>query len=99
MNLLHNADNPTTIEVSDQTLLCAAPLVSVLMITYNHEDYIAEAIEGVLAQKTDFPIELLIGEDCSTDGTPDIVEDYRRRHPHLIRVITSKYNVGVLRNL
>lgn len=43
--------------------------VSILMITYNHENYIREAIEGVLMQKTDFSIELIIGEDCSTDNT------------------------------
>ena len=55
-----------------------APLVSVKMITYNHAPYIAQAIEGVLMQETDFPFELVIGEDCSTDGTRDIVFDYQR---------------------
>jgi hypothetical protein len=44
------------------------PLVSVHMITYNHSPYIAQATEGVLKQKVNFPIELVIGEDCSTDG-------------------------------
>ena len=45
------------------------PLVSIEMITFNHDPYIVQAIEGVLMQKTNFPIELVIGEDCSTDGT------------------------------
>jgi glycosyltransferase involved in cell wall biosynthesis len=64
------------------------------MITYNHAPYIAQAIEGVLQQKTNFPIELVIGEDCSTDGTLDIVLNYQQKHPNIIRVITSEINVG-----
>jgi glycosyltransferase involved in cell wall biosynthesis len=74
------------------------PLVSVHMITYNHAPYIAQAIECVLAQKTDFPFELIIGEDCSTDGTREIVFDYAKRHPDIIRVITSDKNVGMKAN-
>ncbi len=54
------------------------PLVSVKMITYNHEPYITQAIEGVLMQKTDFPFELVIGEDCSTDGTRERVLAYQK---------------------
>jgi len=74
------------------------PLVSVKMITYNHGPYIAQAIEGVLQQKVSFPIELVIGEDCSTDGTREIVFDYQKRHPDVIRVITSDRNVGARTN-
>ena len=54
------------------------PLVSVNMITYNHEPYIRKAIDCVLAQKTNFFFELVIGEDCSTDGTREIVFDYAK---------------------
>lgn len=71
-----------------------APLVSVKMITYNHEKYIAEAIEGVLMQKTNFPVELVIGEDCSTDRTREIIHKYILENPHKIRLITSENNVG-----
>jgi len=74
------------------------PLVSVKMITYNHAQYIRKAIEGVLQQKVDFPIELLIGEDCSTDGTREIVFDYQRKYPDIIKVITSEKNVGAKQN-
>jgi len=74
------------------------PLVSVNMITYNHAPYIAGAIEGVLQQKTSFPFELVIGEDCSTDGTRDIVLDYQKKHPDIIRVIMSDKNVGMKMN-
>ena len=85
-------------EISDPAVLAKTPLVSVGMITYNHEPYIAQAIEGVLHQQTDFPIELVIGEDCSTDRTREIVFDYQQKHPDLIRVITSDKNVGLKKN-
>jgi glycosyltransferase involved in cell wall biosynthesis len=70
------------------------PTVSVMTITYNQKSYIVQAIEGILAQRTNFPFELVIGEDCSTDGTREIVFDYQRRYPDTIRVITSERNVG-----
>ncbi len=75
------------------------PLVSVPMITYNHKPYICRAIECVLAQKTNFPFELVIGEDCSTDGTLDIVYDYAKRYSDRVRVVHSGSNVGMHKNL
>jgi len=86
------------IEISNRAVLSKDPLVSVIMITYNHEPYIAQAIQGVLIQKTDFPIELIIGEDCSTDRTREIVFDYQKKYPEQIRVITSVKNVGMMNN-
>lgn len=74
------------------------PLVSVCMITYNHRPYIAEAIESVLRQETDSPFELVIGEDCSTDGTREIVLDYHKKRSDVIRVISSEQNVGARAN-
>ena len=74
------------------------PLVSVAMITYQHAPYIARAIENVVTQQTDFPFELVIGEDCSTDGTREIVFEYRKKYPDIIRVITSESNVGGKKN-
>jgi len=73
--------------------------VSVLTITYNHAPYIRRAVEGVLAQRLEEPFELIIGEDCSTDGTREIVESFRSRHPDVIRVIASSANVGMNENL
>lgn len=82
-------------EVSDPSRLVESPLVSVVIVTYNHERYLAEAIEGVLGQKTDFPFELLIGDDCSTDGTAGVALQAQRDHPERVRVITSDANVGL----
>jgi glycosyltransferase involved in cell wall biosynthesis len=81
-------------EISDHAVLSKTPVLSVKMLTYNHEKYIAQAIEGVLQQKTDFPIELVIGEDCSTDRTREIVLEYQKRNPSIIRVLVSENNVG-----
>src|SRR5262244_4151021 len=76
-----------------------SPMASVAMVTYNHARYIRESIESVLNQKTSFPFELVIGEDCSTDGTRDIVFEYQRLFPQQVRVITSAQNVGGIENL
>jgi glycosyltransferase involved in cell wall biosynthesis len=94
-----NSDMPNfQIEFVDNERFVTDPLVSVVMITYNHERYLAEAIEGVVRQETSFPIELLIGEDCSTDGTREIALSYQKRFPEMIRVITSEQNVGAHEN-
>jgi glycosyltransferase involved in cell wall biosynthesis len=91
------ADYPY-IECSDASRLVTNPLVSVFMTTYNHERYLAEAIEGIIAQERDFPIEIVIGEDCSTDGTRDIALSYQKRFPEIIRLIMSDHNVGMHAN-
>jgi glycosyltransferase involved in cell wall biosynthesis len=85
-------------EISDPAVLSVTPLVSVKMMTYNHEPYIGQAIESVILQQTNFPFELVIGEDCSTDGTREIVFDYQKKYPEIIRVITSDKNVGARKN-
>ena len=76
----------------------STPVVSVLMLAYNHANYIKDAIDGVLRQRVAFPIELVIAEDCSSDATREIVMDYQRRHPDLIQVIISGSNVGMHEN-
>lgn len=74
------------------------PLVSIRTSTYNHEKYIRQCIEGILMQKTDFPFEYIIGEDCSTDGTMAIVREYAQKYPDVIRVVTDDVNVGMRAN-
>ncbi len=73
-------------------------MVSVCMITYNHESYISKAIESVLMQNTTFQIELIIGEDCSTDKTRQICLDYKKKFPDIIKLILPDVNLGVMRN-
>lgn len=77
------------------------PLVSVVMITYNHEKFIAEAIEGVLTQEADFPIELIIADDCSPDLTFKIVQHYIDNHKYgsWIRYQRHSTNIGMMPNL
>lgn len=83
--------NVTTVEDWDR--LPIDPLVSVCITTYNHADFIAEAIEGVLMQETDFPYEIIIAEDNSTDGTREIVRDYQKRRPDTIRLRLATENL------
>jgi len=71
-----------------------APLVSVVLRTYAHAPFVAQAIESVLIQRTGFPFELVIGEDCSTDGTREIVEAYASRYPEIVRPVLPERNVG-----
>jgi glycosyltransferase involved in cell wall biosynthesis len=64
------------------------------MVTYNHERFIAKAIQAVMDQQTVYPYELIVGEDCSRDRTRQIVLEYQKRYPDRIRVITADKNVG-----
>jgi glycosyltransferase involved in cell wall biosynthesis len=72
--------------------------VSVSMITYNHENFIAQAIDSILMQQVNFDYEVVIGEDCSTDNTRDIVIDYQNRYPDKIHLLLHKKNVGAINN-
>lgn len=76
------------------------PLLSVVMITYGHEKYIRESIEGVFIQKTNFPIELIISNDCSPDNTDEIVNKTIKNAPQNIKVKYFRHqeNIGMNRN-
>lgn len=69
------------------------PLVSIACDTYNHAPFIRDALEGFLIQKTDFPFEIIVHDDASTDGTADIVREYERAHPGLFRCVYRAENV------
>jgi glycosyltransferase involved in cell wall biosynthesis len=86
-------------EIADTVLFVKEPLVSVLMLTFNHAAYIRKAIESVLAQQTTFHFEVIIGVDNSSDETCEIACSFQRKAPHLVRVIAWKENVGMHRNL
>jgi len=68
------------------------PLVSVCCITYNHELYIRQAINGFLMQKTSFPIEIIIHDDASTDNTARIIKEFEDKYPDIIVPIYQKIN-------
>lgn len=70
----------------------SSPVVSICCITYNHEAYIEDALEGFLIQETDFPIEILIHDDASTDGTANIIRRYEAAYPMLIKPIYQTEN-------
>lgn len=74
------------------------PLVNVCMITYNHENYVSKAIEGVLMQSTSFSYELIIGDDYSTDSTLSICEKYAAQEVKKIKVLKSRENLGIVSN-
>ena len=68
------------------------------MITYKHHLYITKAIEGVLAQKTNFPVQLIIADDSSPDNTAQIVDEFVSRYPQQIRYIRNESNLGMMKN-
>tara|TARA_R110002072_G_scaffold200355_2_gene358091 strand:- start:1585 stop:2439 length:855 start_codon:yes stop_codon:yes gene_type:complete len=73
------------------------PLVSACIISYNQQEYIAAAIEGALSQELDVPYEIVISDDCSTDDTPRIIEEFAHKD-FRIRVVKHSKNVGMHQN-
>lgn len=67
-------------------------MVSIICLTYNHAPYIQECLDGFLMQKTDFPFEVIIHDDASTDGTTDIIRKYAAKYPNIIKPIFQKEN-------
>ncbi len=74
------------------------PVVSVCMITYNHEKFIGQAIEGIVSQECNFKFEIVIGEDCSKDGTRKIIEDYTAKYPDILVPLYTEKNMGAKLN-
>ena len=72
--------------------------VSVCMITYNHGRFLAQALDSVFAQKTNFDFEVILGEDCSTDGTREIALEYQRQYPDRLRLLLPATNQGMIPN-
>jgi glycosyltransferase involved in cell wall biosynthesis len=68
------------------------------MVTYNHEKFIAQALQSVIDQKVNFTYEVIIGEDCSTDNTRQIIKEFENRYPDIIKPIYHDTNVGALTN-
>lgn len=73
-------------------------LVSVIVLTYNQEKYIAQALDSILMQKTNFDFEILVGDDASTDGTQKILQMYQQRYPNIVKVFRREKNLGPTKN-
>ena len=74
------------------------PTLSIHCITYNHEKFIAQAMDGFLMQKTTFDFEIVVGEDCSTDNTRRILLEYKEKHPDKIKLLLNEKNLGMQQN-
>jgi glycosyltransferase involved in cell wall biosynthesis len=72
--------------------------LSVVVVTYNHERFIAQALDSILAQRVNFNYEIVVAEDCSTDSTRDILMDFHRRYPGRIVPLLRQRNLGVMHN-
>lgn len=70
------------------------PKVSVCVITYNQEKYIRQCLQSIVDQETDFDFEVIVGEDCSTDGTRLIVQEFEERYPGIVKPIYQEKNIG-----
>ncbi|MBP5394184.1 MAG: glycosyltransferase [Bacteroidaceae bacterium] len=73
-------------------------LISVIVCTYNQEDTIGRTLDSILSQECHLPIEIVIGEDCSTDRTLAVCQQYQEQHPDTIRILANKPNKGFVRN-
>lgn len=71
------------------------PKLSVVVLAYNHEKFLRQALDSVLMQEVDFDYEVIVGEDCSPDGTRSIVQAYEQQYPDRLRPIYQPHNVGM----
>ena len=73
-------------------------MISVVVLTYNQEDTISRTLDSILMQQCHVPFEIIIGEDCSTDGTQAICQTYAQKHPDIIRLFCNQQNKGIVDN-
>jgi len=74
------------------------PLVSIFCMVYNHEKYLQQCLDGFLKQKTNFSFEIVVGEDCSSDGSRKILIDYQKKFPGKFKLLLHKNNIGAANN-
>jgi len=85
-------------DVIEKCRSIVSPMLSIGVLTYNHAEYIADAIDSLLIQEIDYDYEIVIADDFSTDGTREIVQAYAEKYPDIIRLILQEENVGIERN-
>lgn len=76
-----------------------SPKATIVSTTHNQEAYVRQAFDSFLAQQTDFPVEIIVADDASTDGTASIIQEYASRFPHVFRPILRTQNLGLNANL
>ncbi|MEW4922957.1 glycosyltransferase family 2 protein [Algibacter sp. 2305UL17-15] len=74
------------------------PVLSVHLITFNNEMHIEETLQSILNQKVDFEYEIVVGDDCSSDRTLEIITDYSEKHPGLFKILKNESQLGILKN-
>jgi len=72
--------------------------VSICVVTYNHENYIRECLQSIVDQETDFDFEVIVSDDCSLDGTSEIIAGFAERYPGIVRPYLHERNMGAFRN-
>lgn len=84
--------------VKKKSAMQTTPKASIIILAYNHEKTISAALDSILSQQRDFPIEVIIGDDASTDGTRAICQRYADLHPEEIRLMPEAPNKGLVGN-
>ena len=72
--------------------------LSIVVITYNQEQFISQTLDSIIRQKCDFEFEIIIGDDCSKDGTRNILASYQKKYPNIIKPIYNERNLGIVLN-
>lgn len=85
-------------EVYNSDLFISTPLVSVAVITYNHQEYISECLDNIINQVVDFPFEIIVADDDSTDRTKEICIGYQKKYPEIVKLILNENNQGLIKN-
>ncbi|MDR2502989.1 MAG: glycosyltransferase [Deltaproteobacteria bacterium] len=75
------------------------PKLTILCIAYNQERFLPQTLEGFIRQETSFPFEAIVADDCSTDGSAEVIREYARRRPDIIKPIFRERNLGIYENL
>jgi glycosyltransferase involved in cell wall biosynthesis len=91
-------DSEQKMSPSSKSIEVIEPKVTVCVITFNQSSYIEKCLQSLVMQKTDFPFEIIVADDCSTDGTREIIEKFAEQYPDLIRTIFQPINTGGSRN-
>jgi len=96
--IISNWQDITSNPIASICCITSNPIASICCITYNHEKYIAQALDSILTQEGKYSYEILIGEDCSTDKTRELLMNYQEKFPHIIKLMLHDDNIGMMKN-